>query len=116
MSRLDPCMVFGYYCGSLEALIDLRSRIEMLADDGITAILSFDNGHAPSSAIPESVVLDNPVNPEPGILGNPEPRVLTKLPNDDASSINSSDAKTKSESGEIILEGECSEEEWVTEL
>ncbi|KAI8320480.1 peptidase C54, partial [Martensiomyces pterosporus] len=28
LNRLDPCMVFGYYCASLESLVDLRSRIE----------------------------------------------------------------------------------------
>ncbi|PIA17774.1 peptidase C54, partial [Coemansia reversa NRRL 1564] len=28
LSRLDPCMVFGYYCGTLESLADLRSRVD----------------------------------------------------------------------------------------
>ncbi|KAJ2710438.1 Cysteine protease atg4 [Coemansia spiralis] len=47
-SRLDPCMVFGYYCGTLESLIDLRSRVELLADDGVATVMSFDNGHSPA--------------------------------------------------------------------
>ncbi|KAJ2725722.1 Cysteine protease atg4 [Coemansia sp. Benny D115] len=49
LSRLDPCMVFGFYCGSLESLVDLRSRIDLLVDEGMTTIVTFDNGHAPSS-------------------------------------------------------------------
>lgn len=48
LSRLDPCMVFGFYCGTLESLVDLRSRIEMLATDGIWTAIYFEDGHAPT--------------------------------------------------------------------
>ncbi|KAJ2607279.1 Cysteine protease atg4 [Coemansia sp. RSA 1804] len=50
LSRLDPCMVFGYYCGTLDTLIDLRSRIDLLADDGMKTLVAFDNGHSPEAA------------------------------------------------------------------
>ncbi|KAJ2230082.1 Cysteine protease atg4 [Coemansia sp. RSA 518] len=124
MSRLDPCMVFGYYCATLESLIDLRSRIELLADDGVTAIVSFDNGHAPESAIPEShgsgpvgsEFIKSEARADDGRVSTPV--LLTKLPNDsdnDDASCNST-SRPKSESGEIVLEGECSDEEWVTDL
>ncbi|KAJ2498284.1 Cysteine protease atg4 [Coemansia sp. RSA 1972] len=128
MSRLDPCMVFGYYCATLESLIDLRSRIELLADDGVTAIVSFDNGHAPESAIPESHG-SGPIGSE-SIKSKPirseartddervsTPVLLTKLPNDsDSDASCNSTSRPKSESGEIVLEGDCSDEEWVTDL
>ncbi|KAJ2121374.1 Cysteine protease atg4 [Coemansia sp. RSA 720] len=141
MSRLDPCMVFGYYCATLESLVDLRSRIELLADDGVTAIVSFDNGHAPESAIAgssessessESSGSSGSVRASESTGSEPidskaraddcrvsTPVLLTKLPNDsdnDDASCNSNTGRPKSESGEIILEGECSDEEWVTDL
>ncbi|KAJ1721160.1 Cysteine protease atg4 [Coemansia biformis] len=90
-SRLDPCMVFGYYCGSLESLIDLRSRIDLLADGGVATIISFDNGRSPAPAPPVNDA------PEPA---SRQGGLLTKL---SASPLGSSD-------------GERSDEEWVTEL
>ncbi|KAJ2095676.1 Cysteine protease atg4 [Coemansia sp. S142-1] len=104
LNRLDPCMVFGYYCGTLESLIDLRSRIELLADDGMRTIMSFDNGHAPTAA------LSVPSSPQ-SQGGN---TLLTKLPPSCSDSEES--GELKSGSGEIVLEGESSEEEWVTDL
>ncbi|KAJ2336146.1 Cysteine protease atg4 [Coemansia sp. RSA 2681] len=115
LSRLDPCMVFGYYCGTLEALIDLRSRIELLADDGMRTIMSFDNGHAPTVEIsasdspqPSSCASDVPA---PARRGN---ALLTKL--SPSCSDSEESGGPKSGSGEIVLEGECSEDEWVTDL
>ncbi|KAJ2006391.1 Cysteine protease atg4 [Coemansia thaxteri] len=129
LSRLDPCMVFGYYCGTLEALIDLRSRIELLADDGMRTIMSFDNGHAPmavlsapssSSQLPSNnTASDSPPSAVPGAIGS---GLVVKLPpsssesEDGCDSSSSSPSRPKSGSGEIVLEGECSEEEWVTDL
>ncbi|KAJ2188468.1 Cysteine protease atg4 [Coemansia sp. RSA 532] len=99
-------------------------RIELLADDGVTAIVSFDNGHAPESAIPEShgsgpvgsEFIKSEARADDGRVSTPV--LLTKLPNDsdnDDASCNST-SRPKSESGEIVLEGECSDEEWVTDL
>ncbi|KAJ2048468.1 hypothetical protein GGH13_009048, partial [Coemansia sp. S155-1] len=86
------------------SLIDLRSRIELLADDGMRTIMSFDNGHAPTTA------LSVPSSPQ-SQGGNP---LLTKLPPSCSDSEES--GELKSGSGEIVLEGESSEEEWVTDL
>ncbi|KAJ2789700.1 Cysteine protease atg4 [Coemansia linderi] len=105
LNRLDPCMVFGYYCGTLESLIDLRSRIELLADDGMRTIMSFDNGHAPTAT------LSAPGTPRSQGGGG---SLLKKLPPSCSDSEES--AGPRSGSGEVVLEGECSEEEWVTEL
>ncbi|KAJ2793893.1 Cysteine protease atg4 [Coemansia furcata] len=104
LNRLDPCMVFGYYCGTLESLVDLRSRIELLADDGMRTIMSFDNGHAPTAALS--------VPSSPQLQG--ADTLLTKLPPSCSDSEESGGLRSGSD--EIVLEGECSEEEWVTEL
>ncbi|KAJ2793122.1 Cysteine protease atg4, partial [Coemansia helicoidea] len=98
-SRLDPCMVFGYYCRTLESLIDLRSRVELLADDGVATIISFDNGHSPAACTS---------GPAPADSGD---ALLVKLPASPTISSGNSDSGSGSGSSES-----SGEDEWVTEL
>ncbi|KAJ1836389.1 Cysteine protease atg4 [Coemansia sp. RSA 2711] len=111
LSRLDPCMVFGYYCATLESLVDLRSRVELLADDGVKVIMTFDNGHAPEMALPSETPASgvDTANTEDG-----QQALVTRLP--ETPSSGTSTSSSRSTSGEIVLEADCSEEEWVTEL
>ncbi|KAJ2162748.1 Cysteine protease atg4 [Coemansia sp. RSA 552] len=109
--RLDPCMVFGYYCGSLESLVDLRSRIEMLADDGVQAIMSFDNGHSPETIQSEA----RPASSDE--VAGPQQELLVKLPPSPGSG-NTSRPRSAA-SSEFVLENEGhegSEESWVVDL
>ncbi|KAJ1797812.1 Cysteine protease atg4, partial [Coemansia sp. RSA 2598] len=94
ISRLDPCMVFGYYCGTLESLIDLRSRIDLLVDDGMQTVVSFDNGNSPSAVDAASASLGGGLRTDgsgsdphsdaggsaPMSLANDGSGVLVKLP------------------------------------
>ncbi|KAJ1752809.1 Cysteine protease atg4 [Coemansia sp. RSA 1821] len=109
LSRLDPCMVFGYYCPTLESLIDLRSRIELLADDGIKSIVTFDNGHAPEPAFQS----DATASSSDEVDRHPEPPIQQSTSSSDADYYSCAN-RPKSESEEVI--SGCSEEEWVTEL
>ncbi|KAJ1942238.1 Cysteine protease atg4 [Linderina pennispora] len=87
LPRIDPCMVFGFYCRDLTELIDLRARIDMLADEGMLTIVSFDNAFSPAqpSVLPES---DGP-----------------------------DDAGGPSDASEVVLGPDsASDEEWVTDL
>ncbi|KAJ2848068.1 Cysteine protease atg4 [Coemansia brasiliensis] len=112
LSRLDPCMVFGYYCATLESLIDLRSRIELLADDGIKSIVTFDNGYAPESALQSDTTGGSESQPNPSVAVDRH----KELPIQQFSDVdyNSYANRPKSESEEVL--SRCSEEEWVTDL
>ncbi|KAJ1888145.1 Cysteine protease atg4 [Kickxella alabastrina] len=148
LGRLDPCMVFGYYCGTLESLIDLRCRIDLLADDGMKTIMSFENGNAPNA---QTHILASsayhPTSPETSAAvstgGAPSDSsgLLVRLPQSQSPSPNDSDeggsilvnssdvaisgddngesdrlGRSKSESDELVLEEDASEDEWVTDL
>ncbi|KAJ1643169.1 Cysteine protease atg4 [Coemansia asiatica] len=143
ISRLDPCMVFGYYCGTLESLIDLRSRIDLLVDDGMQTVVSFNNGSSPSTAADatSTLVKDGLQTEDPeAALSSLAPRsqvndgsgVLVKLPRppsgsslisvDGASVVIADDdadvtGDVNSACSEISLEkGSSGEEEWVTDI
>ncbi|KAJ1937888.1 Cysteine protease atg4, partial [Linderina macrospora] len=108
VARIDPCMVFGFYCRSLEALIDLRTRIDMLTDEGMHTIVSFDNGFAP-------VVEFSPEPPSEDEAAR-EPSLLVKLPASDSEAEAEVDAG-RSDASEIVLAGDStSEDDWVTDL
>ncbi|KAJ2635057.1 Cysteine protease atg4 [Coemansia sp. RSA 1286] len=141
INRLDPCMVFGYYCGTLESLIDLRSRIDLLVDDGMQTVVSFNNSSSPNAADTGPASLTGvPPNKETCTTGASSPRslandgsgLLVKLPPSPSGSSRVSvdgaevlvadegaDAVGNENSvhSEISLEKDtCSEEEWVTDL
>ncbi|KAJ2807371.1 Cysteine protease atg4 [Coemansia guatemalensis] len=118
LSRLDPCMVFGYYCGTPESLADLRSRVVLLTNDGVNAIMSFDEGHSPDMEAPPAISLlardtDMQASKESQA---PQFVKLPRSPSEGSSTRSSFLSRSKSDSSEIVLESECSDEEWVTDL
>ncbi|KAJ2551784.1 Cysteine protease atg4 [Coemansia sp. RSA 1933] len=131
LSRLDPCMVFGYYCGTLESLIDLRSRIDLLADDGMKTLVTFDNGHSPDTGAPsrpeegsdKGVATDS--KDAQGHAGAAASLVLLPQSDSENSGVEVSEGSgcsvehISSEGSEVILEGEGdsgSEDDWVTDM
>ncbi|KAJ1661946.1 Cysteine protease atg4 [Coemansia sp. RSA 1813] len=136
LNRLDPCMVFGYYCGTLEALVDLRSRINLLADDGMKTLMAFDNGHSPETAAAHvgdcartSMHSETPNKSVASISKDTQSHADTvplKLPpqsDSESSGVEVSEGsgrsiEHRSKGSEIILEGEgnSSEEDWVTDM
>ncbi|KAJ1906282.1 Cysteine protease atg4 [Coemansia sp. IMI 209127] len=135
LGRLDPCMVFGYYCDTLASLIDLRSRIDLLADDGMKTLLTFDNGHSPDTAavrvetdVGTSIQPDGPSKSVAAISTDAQTHddamSLELLPQSDSDSSgiavsegSGCSVEHRSEGSEIVLEeGNASEEEWVTDM
>ncbi|KAI9503342.1 Cysteine protease atg4 [Coemansia spiralis] len=145
LSRLDPCMVFGYYCGTLESLIDLRSRIDLLADDGMKTIMTFNSGHSPavegshSSGYDSSVLSTQARSPDKNTVpisenaqktgGESLIELLSSSDTDNSGidvasgfeSGHSNSSGHRSESSEVVLEGDAgddgsNEEEWVTDM
>ncbi|KAJ1723069.1 Cysteine protease atg4 [Coemansia erecta] len=120
LSRLDPCMVFGYYCGTLEALIDLRSRIDLLADDGMTTIMSFDNGNSPEASKAVPVSHDSSSHSQNTDQGTSSTGLLVKLPPSPGSSSGSNGVIVEDDGDNNGSECDAaeshSEDEWVTDI
>ncbi|KAJ1680296.1 Cysteine protease atg4 [Spiromyces aspiralis] len=48
LSRIDPCMVFGFYCRDSTALLDLCERFDALASSGIQCGFTMNWSHSPA--------------------------------------------------------------------
>ncbi|KAJ1919343.1 Cysteine protease atg4 [Mycoemilia scoparia] len=58
ISRIDPCMVFGFYCRDSASLLDLCQKFDVLAQNGIQCGFTMNWSHSPAN-VDDLDVLDD---------------------------------------------------------